>query len=80
MVSILSVKSKIFFKFRKFLCRNFKHYMWWSFTMLIYVDDMAMAVKCNLFLYADDACLVFQTDNVKDIEKQLNQDFTNICD
>ena len=39
---------------------------------LIYVNDMSMAVKCNLFLYADDTCLVFQSKNVKDIEKQLN--------
>ena len=27
---------------------------------LIYVNDMPMAVKCNMFLYADDTCLVFQ--------------------
>ena len=47
---------------------------------LIYVNDMPMAVKCNLFLYADDTCLVFPSKNVKDIEKQLNEDFTNIWD
>ena len=41
---------------------------------------MPMAVKCNLFLYADDTCLVFQNKDVKDIEKQLNEDFANICD
>ena len=34
---------------------------------LIYVNDMPMAVKCDLFLYADDTCLVFQSKNVKDI-------------
>ena len=39
-----------------------------------------MGVKCNLFLYADDTCLVFQIKNVQDIEKQLNEDFANICD
>ena len=39
-----------------------------------------MAVKCNLFLYADDTCLVFQSKNVKDIEKQLKEDFAHICD
>ena len=47
---------------------------------LIYVNDMPMAVKCDLFLYADDNCLVFQSKNVEDIEKQLNEDFANICD
>ena len=41
---------------------------------------MPMAVKYDLFLYADDTCLVFQSKNVKDIEKQLNEDFSNICD
>ena len=44
---------------------------------LIYVNDMPMAVKCDLFLYADDTCLVFQSKNVKDIKKQLNEDFAN---
>ena len=39
-----------------------------------------MAVKCDLFLYADNTCLVFQSKNVKDIEKLLNEDFANICD
>ena len=45
----------------------------------IYVN-MSMAVKCNLFLYADDTCLVFQSKNIKDIKKQLNEEFTNMCD
>ena len=47
---------------------------------LIYINDIPMAVKCNLLLYANDTCLVFQSKNVKDIEKQLNEDFANICD
>ena len=41
---------------------------------------MPMAIKCNLFLYADNTCLVFQSKNVKDFEKQLNEGFANICD
>ena len=47
---------------------------------LIYVNDMPMAVKFDLFLYADDTCLVFEYKTFKDIEKQLNDDFANICD
>ena len=47
---------------------------------LMYVNDMKMAVKCGLFLYAEDTCLLFQSKNVKDIKKQLNEDFANICD
>ena len=45
---------------------------------LICVNDMPMVVKCDLFLYADDTCLFFQNKNVKDIEKQLNEDFANM--
>ena len=41
---------------------------------------MPMAAKCNLFIYADDTYLVFQSKNVKDIRKQLNEDFANMCD
>ena len=47
---------------------------------LICVNDMAQAVKSNLFLYADDSCLIFQGKDLKEIKKQLNEDFTNICE
>ena len=38
---------------------------------LIYINDMSQAVKCNLFLYADDTCLVCQHKDINEIEKQL---------
>ena len=41
---------------------------------------MSQAVKCNLFLYADDTCLVCQHKDINEIEKQLNKDCENICD
>ena len=47
---------------------------------LINIDDMSQAVKCNLFLYADDTCLVCQHKDINGIEKQLNKDFDRICD
>ena len=47
---------------------------------LISVNDMSKAVKSNLFLYADDSCLIFQGKDVIEIEKQLNGDFKNICE
>ena len=47
---------------------------------LIYINDMSQAVKCNLFLYANDSCLVCQHEYIKEIEKQLNKDFENIYD
>ena len=47
---------------------------------LIYVNDMPQAVKSNLFLCAEDSCLVFQGKDVIKIKKQLNEDLTNICE
>ena len=47
---------------------------------LIYVNDMSQSVKSNLFLYGDDSCLVFQRKDVIENEKQLNEDFTYICE
>ena len=32
---------------------------------LIYVNDMPMAVKCDMSLYADDTCVVFQSRDIK---------------
>ena len=51
-----------------------------SLLFLIYLNGLPVAVKCDLFLYANDTWLVFQSKNVKYIEKQLNEDFANICD
>lgn len=47
---------------------------------LLYVNDMPQSVECDLFLYADDSCLVFQHRDPKIIEKQLNKDFASLCD
>ena len=33
-----------------------------------------------MYLYADDSYLLFQHKNVTEIKKQLNKDFSNICD
>ena len=37
-------------------------------------------MKCDLFLYADDTCLTFQHENVKEIRDQLNLNFSAVCD
>ena len=47
---------------------------------LLYINDMPQAVKCELLLYADDTCLIFQHKDIKEIENQLNQNFSFICD
>ena len=36
--------------------------------------------KCELFLYADDTCLIFQHSDINEIEIQLNKNFSLICD
>ena len=47
---------------------------------LICVNDMSQAVECDLYLYADDSCLLFQHKSVTEIKKELTKDFSNICD
>ena len=47
---------------------------------LIYINHMSQAVKCNVFLYADDTCLVSQHKDINETEKQLNENFESICD
>ena len=41
---------------------------------------MPQAINCELLLYADDLCLVYQHKQVKVIEQQLNEKFSNICE
>ena len=38
--------------------------------IFIYFNDIPKAVKCNLFLYADDSYLVSQKNVVNEIKKQ----------
>ena len=40
---------------------------------------MKQAVDCDLFLYADASCLVYQHKDVSKIEQNLNKNFLNIC-
>ena len=47
---------------------------------LIYANDMAQAVNCDLYLYADDSCLVYTGRDPKEIENKLNSNFNQLCD
>ena len=47
---------------------------------LLYFNDMPQSVECDLFLYADDSCLVYQHRELSIIEERLNKNFANICD
>ena len=41
---------------------------------------MPQAVKCELILYADDTCLIFQLSDINEIKIQLNKNFSSIRD
>ena len=41
---------------------------------------MPQAVVTDSLLYADNTCIVFQHENVTEIEKQLLKDFSSLCD
>ena len=41
---------------------------------------MPQAVTSTLLLYADDSCTLYQHKDVMQTEKQLNEDFENLCD
>ena len=48
--------------------------------LLRYINDMPRAVKCEALLYSDDSCLIFQHNDIKEIEIQVNKNFSLICD
>ena len=41
---------------------------------------MKQAVDCDLFLYADDSCLAYQHKDMKETERNLNTNFSDVCD
>ena len=41
---------------------------------------MPQALSCDLLLYADDSCLIYQHKDVNEIEKMLNSFFFYLCD
>ena len=52
-----------------------------SLLFLLYINDMPLAVKCELLLYENDTyCLIFQHSDINEIEIQFNKNFSLICD
>ena len=47
---------------------------------LLYINDMPQAVDCDLFLYADDTCLLFQHKDLERVKEELTKNFSNIFD
>ena len=47
---------------------------------LLYINDLPQAVVSDSLLYANDTCIVFQHENINEMEKQLLRDFSSLCD
>ena len=60
-------------KFSKISCGVPQGSILGPLLFLIYVNDMSQAVECDLYLYADDSCLLFQHKNVTEIKKTVHQ-------
>ena len=42
---------------------------------LLYINDMPQAVDCDLFLYADDTCLLFQHKDLERMKEELTKKY-----
>ena len=47
---------------------------------LLHINNMRQAVNCDLSLYADDTCLLFQHKDLEWVKEELTKNFFNICD
>ena len=47
---------------------------------LLYVNNMHGTISCEMLLYADDTCLVFQAKDLDTISDKLNTEFNKLCD
>ena len=72
--------NKTFLKPGKLLCGVPQGSILGPLFFLPYINDIPQAVECELLLYADDTCLIFQHNDLKEIEIQLNRNFSLICD
>ena len=39
---------------------------------MLYINEKVQAVDCDLFLYADDTCLLFQHNDLEQIKGELS--------
>ena len=48
---------------------------------VLYISNIYIpqTVNCDLFLYADDTCLLFQHKDLEQIKKEQTKNFSNIC-
>ena len=76
MVSVISFRKNIFYKYRQPTFWPWKNSVPQGSTLgplmlLIYVNDIPQALNSNLFLYADNSCLMFQ--QIKTLKKCITQ-------
>ena len=45
-----------------------------------YINNIPQAVDCDLFLYADDTCLLFQHKDLERTKEELAKTFSNVCE
>ena len=81
----IKIREKYFKKKIKNL--TFKYLTWSSSTIhfrtiffLFYISAISQASECELLLYADDTCLIFQHKNITKIEMTRNKNFSMLCD
>ena len=46
----------------------------------LHINNMPQAADCDLFLYADNGCLLYQHEDLDQINKELTKTFCDICD
>ena len=47
-------------------------------TFLVYINDLAEVVKCNLKMFADDTCLYVTVEDPTTSDTSLNENLTNV--
>ena len=72
--------NKPFLEPGQFLCRVPRGSILGPLRFLLYIKNMPQAVKCELLLYKDEICLIFQHIGINEIEMQLNKNFSSTCD
>ena len=72
--------NKTFSESGNLLCRVPQGSILGPLLFLLYINDMPQAIDCELLLYADDTCLIFQHKDIHEIEIVLNKNLSTLCD